>query len=420
MTKKISKKNRNKITKKSLKLRGGKPLFRNITQVNINTDNTLRTAFGFNGGPVFITSITLIAGPSFYNYFYLLNLNNNNNNFITNINVDNNPVHSNPNNIVVKMCLISNHEIMYGNQSTRTSVDFRNECQIQYNIFTSSCLPGANSLTPGIVHAEILNNDVSINTLQNFRNITAGNNNDANAINTFNLLINTLQANNTWRLAIVYMEYFPNSINLLSAIQQVLNNNFQQLCLRNMYRWALLRCAHVSGIFHRDFHLGNALYSQMNAPGFFHDQDPNGQLVPVNESIQIIDWSYTFNDQPLSNAVRQLFNDMRLHIQNAANANQFTQNLNNSNNIGRGDPNYAILNAQIHNIFTNWLNLGNINLPPYQWVTSNLPNEEIDSHMIMYYENRYLLGRRLVNANTYGTVIQPPDLNIMNTLLNLN
>jgi hypothetical protein len=418
MTKKVSRKNRNKIAKKSLKLHGGKPLFRNITEVNNTSNQSLRTAFGFNGGPGFITSITLIGGPSFYNFFYLFNFNNINNS-LTNINLDNNPVYSNANNLVLKMCLISNDEIMYGNQSTKILVDFRNECQIQYNIFTSSCLPGANSLTPGIVHAEILNNNVSINTLQNFRNITAGNNNDLAAINTFNLLINTLQANNTWRLAIVYMDFVPNSINIQLAILQI-NNNFQQLCLRNMYRWALLRCAHVSGIFHSDFHLGNGLYSQMNAPGFFHDQLPNGQLVPVNESIQIIDWSRTFNDQPLSNAVRQLFNDMRLHIQNAANANQFTQNFNNSNNIGRGHPNYPILNAQIHNIFTNWLNLGNINLLPYQWVISNLPDEQIDSHMIMYYENRYLLGRRLVNANTYNTVIRPPDQNIMNTLLNLN
>jgi hypothetical protein len=417
----ISRNKRNKNTKKSLKLLGGKPLFRAINQTGLTTEVTLRTALGINYAPgggyiaANVTNFAIISTETLYGYVFRINLRNNT--ALVNINVDNNPVNSYVNELGLKICVLANHEILYdtpiGQKCTTTLDDFRGECHAQYEIFSASCLQGANSLTPGIVHAEITNNNASINYLIHYQNITQRAGNHPDTINTFNILIQVLRQNPRWRLGFVYMDFVPRTMAIGRAIRESVSNRLRQLCLINMNRWALLRCAHVSGIFHRDFHLGNALYSQYPSPGFFHDVAPNGQLVPVNESIQIIDWGRTCRDQNLWDSVRQLFGQMRGHILDERNANQFTQDFVRSNQIGRAHPNVALFNRRITEIFTRWLIIGQC--PHLRWVVSGAANEVIDSHIIMYYEKRYISGRTRVDNNTFNSVIRPQDPNITAT-----
>jgi hypothetical protein len=426
MTRIISRNNKNKFTKKSLKLLGGKPLFRNINQTGLTTDVTLRSALGINnalgGGFIAanVTNFAIISTTTLYGYVFRINLRNNT--ALVNINVDNNPVNSYINELGLKICVIANNEIPYdtpiGQKCTTTLNDFRGECQAQYEIFTASSLQGANSLTPGIVHAEITSNNTSINYLVHYHNITQRAGNDPDTINTFNILLQVLRQNPRWRLGFVFMDFIPNTRAIGHAITLSAGNNLRQLCLRNMNRWALLRCAHVSTIFHRDFHLGNALYSETNAPGFFHDRRSNGQIVPVNSVIQIIDWGRSFTNHNLFTRVRQLFIDMRAHIENAANANQFTRDFVTSHQHGMLHPNFAVFNDRIYNIFRDWLAIGQCQ--HLNWVISLFAHEQIDSHIIMYYENRYILGRTLVNANTFATVIPSPDAHIVATLAAIN
>jgi hypothetical protein len=431
--KKSRSKIKNKKNSKSLQLNGGKPLFRSINEMNNPTSITIQHAFGLQPGTqgLFnaqnITGLTLIPTISYYGYFVKINLINNNS--LININIANNPVHTAVNELGFKMCLVANQEIQYpclGRVKGTTTVgDFRTECISQYDIFAASCRPGpnngANSLTPGIVHAAILDRQNSLITLQWLQ--TTANRMaivDQRLVQLLTQLLQIVSSHNTWRLGLVFMEFIRDSMCMDDAIMQVLpppvDNNNRKLCLTNMHRWALMRTAHVSGIFHRDFHQGNALYSERNWPGFFHDQNANG-LIRVNSVIQIIDWGRTFNNQTLFQTVRQLFHDMRLYIQDPINANQFTTDFITSNQIGRVNPNVLAFNQRIHNIFIQWRILGFCN--HINWVISVAPYEQIDSHVIMYYENRYILGRSLVNANTYVSVVHAPDAGIRHTLTNL-
>ena len=424
MKNRISKKNSRKSKKSLKKIIGGKPLFRNRNQANNTTLQTLSTTLGLQpgAGGVFnatnVRGLALVTDASLYGYFYRIDLRGNTS--IVNINVSNsltgNPVNTYVEHLGLKICLITDREQGYLGKSTTTVADFRGEAQNQYNIFTASVRNGANALTPGIIHAEIIANIHAISALNNFLSMTQRTGNDPRTVNTFTTLIQVLRQNPTWRMGWLLMEFVPNSIVMSSAITQSGQNDLRKLCLRNWHRWALLRTAHASGIFHRDFHQSNALYSEARASGFHHDMDANGRLVPLDQSIQIIDWGRTFTNPQLFADIRQLFTDMRAYISNVNNANQFTQNITTSRQYAQGNQTIVNLNQRILNIFTRWLALGNVNYPQYTWVISAVIHSQIDSHLIMYYEARYLRNRIAITPTTFASVIQAPDAGITATL----
>ena len=76
----ISRNKRNKNTKKSLKLLGGKPLFRAINQTGLTTEVTLRTALGINNAPgggyiaANVTNFAIISTETLYGYVFRINL----------------------------------------------------------------------------------------------------------------------------------------------------------------------------------------------------------------------------------------------------------------------------------------------------------------------------------------------------------
>ena len=406
--------------KKNRKISGGKPLFRSIDQISRTATQTLKHVFGFTKQPegeIFprnITKIRLVADGALYSYFYKINIENNNS-FI-NINIDNNPVNTPVNVLGAKLCIISpDNEAYYLNNEKKTTTveSFHHECINQYNVFSTSYLLGANSITPGIVYTEITSNANSILSLINMLKL-AQKGKSVKTINSIKTIISVITENPTWKLGVVLMEYVINSVTIQEAFDRSNHNITRQLCLRNMYRWALLRSAYKSQILHRDFHMDNALYSESYSPGFFHDVNLN----PIHETIQIIDWGRTMESPGLIEDIKTLFHNLQSHIKH--NPEQFVRSFAESHIKARSDPAIVQFNERITLIFNRWLHIaGFTDLDAYNWVVDGSPNQIINSHIIMFYESRYLFGRPLVKSNSFSSIIRAPDQKILDNINNL-
>lgn len=405
---------------KKSKIIGGKPLFRHIDKRDTSAKQTLIETLGLSrqiDGTYILSNVQdlqLIANSALYSNFYCLTIENNRN--IININIDNNPVYTPVNKLGLKLSLISPDREMYyldEQKKTVTVESFHQECQNQYSVFSLTYKDGANSLTPGIIYTEIRSNENSILTLHNY--LTAAQiHGDLETIESLNILLQVLRENPIWRMASVFMEYVPNSITMQVAFDQSSGLILRQLCLRNMHRWALLRIAHKTKLLHRDFHTENALYSRVKSAGFFHDMDG----VPIDESIQIIDWGRTMQNPRLTNDITSLIIDLRKYINR--HPEQFTSDIMESNRLSKSSQSIQLFNRRITDIFNRWLHIANFTtIPVYNWVVSTLPNQIIDAHLVMYYEFRYLIGRRMVNENTYATVVEAPDNQILGNINNL-
>jgi hypothetical protein len=405
---------------KKSKIIGGKPLFRHIDKTDTSAKQTLIETLGLSRqiDQTYILSnvreLQLIANNALYSNFYCLTIENNRN--IININIDNNPVYTPVNKLGLKICLISpEREMFYLNEEkkTVTVASFHQECLYQYNVFSLTYKDGANSLTPGIIYTEIQNNKNSIITIHNYL-IAAQIQGDPETIESLNILLQVLTENPNWGMGSVFMEYVPNSITMQVAFDESNGLILRQLCLRNMHRWALLRIAHKTNLLHRDFHTENALYSQVRSPGFFHNMDGT----PIDESIQIIDWGRTMQNPRLTSDIYNLFMDLRKYI--ITHPALFTHDIIESNTLSKSSQSIELFNSRITDIFNRWLHIANFTtIPAYNWVVDTSPNQIIDAHLIMYYEFQYLIGRKMVNRNTYATIVEAPDRQILSNINNL-
>lgn len=342
------------------------------------------------------------------------------------INVDKTPVNTPVSQLGIKYCIVSPNanEVYNVNRENRTmSIDsFREECLAQYTVFSMSYAIGANSITPAIVHCEVLSNADSIATL-GFLNANTVDRPLTNA--PFNGLLQVIRSNPTWRLAYIVMEFIDDSITLYNGIRRSLKPESLQRCairpllLSNMNRWALLISAEMSGLLHQDLHQENALFSHSQT-GFFHDRDERGRIVSVPSSIQIIDWGSCMKHPVLIAMIRQLFTDMRAHI--SKHKDHFLQSV--STSIRNAETTRAIYNAfnvRIHAIFTEWLRvIYRGDYWPFQWVINLDAHRNdmgaltaIDSHAIMFYDRKYRNGKSLVTPDTFKSVVPAQDRQIM-------
>lgn len=434
MTNRISKKNRKNKHRISRKLFGGKPVFRNIVHFPNTSINTFDIALGIgqdmNGNIIYnnVNDWVLVSDTSRYAFFYRITFNNQQTSYI-NVNVD-----AQPNQITqvlelgVKFCIVTavaeqEYEVEDIEKYTSTANEFRNECLVQYQVFSSSYENG-NSITPALVHCQIQNNQGSLQLLRYLAQATQ--NRDENTYRSFLGLINYLTLNPNARLASAIMEFVPGSRNLNDVIDiarlpfSLAVNPLGPLLLTNMHRWILLRSALMSHYLHTDLHQGNVLYAYNPAIyfGFFHEVLPNGQLTGTNELIQLIDWGRTIRHQPLIDRITALFQHITNHI--ATNPTHFTSEFNNTRAVSQtihvNRMRYDEFNNTIFEIFQDWLNIARLHHPLYNWLIDDDPEVCIDSHIIMLCENKYTLGNQLVNANTFASVVRAPDQAIVNAI----
>jgi hypothetical protein len=391
---------------------GGKVLFRHKSQLDQPTSDAVQLDK--------ISAVQIVSKISLYGYFYKLTLDEQRS--IASINVDDTPVTSFVTELGLKMVMISGRQGAWAfdeekqtYKATSTAEEFRMEAQHQQMAFRATCMKGANALTPGIVHADILPNEVALKFLRSrcFARM------DASTSQTCENLKSALTQNPSFRMGLLFMDFIGESKQIADVLHVKKDHVFQSNLL-NWYRWALLRIASTTGIFHNDFHWGNALYST-EASGFHHDIDEKGGLVPVKGSIQIIDWGRTFENAALRKKVRQLMVEMDAY-NDETHPDWFVPNFTYAKEKyirqSKMDPKTASFNKRISEIFTEWLQLGGCSAyDQYSWV---IRSPEIDSHTMMFYGVRYLRNRRIVkkDAKIYAEVLFD-DTAIMTTIANL-
>ena len=378
---------------------GGKATFRHRNQLG---NDTHATAKFFSAH---ITRIYVVSNSSFYGTFYRLDYTGQT--AIATVNIANNPSTYFVQQLGCKMVLISPHEekpwvSLDRQKHTTTAADFRTEALVQYKVFKETSLKGANALTPGIVHAEIFDRRHAFSCLEHSK--TFG---DKDVVATMDAFRNALTRDPSLKLGVIWMDFIPASQTIGSEIAAS-TNQMRKDALANWHRWALLRTAVTSGIFHQDLHQFNALCN--DEFGFIRDVDVQGRDVSVNGSIQLIDWGRAFQDADLFSDVKNLW---KLYIGYAADARYaewFTADFLDSKRkaITAAASVLSKCDAQIAQIFTDWLTKGRMNGPAYyMWV---IQTPRIDSHTIMYFEARYLRNRRLVSPRTFSDVIVSDDM----------
>jgi len=424
---KISKKNKRNIKRsKNNRLSGGKPLFRNINQMQNTIAQSMHDAFTAPNGTNNIRQFSLVSDTSYFGYFYKIDIGNNDT--YLNINVNNAPVHSGVRQLGYKVTVVSPNfrerwRAPGGNEkSTVTVREFREECSGQYSVFSATCMDGANSITPGIVACAIYTNVNSIAILNSMIHRSANPRTTATA----QQLLWFLTSNNTVRIGLILMEFVPHSITISTAIDQSVGIPLRVTFLANMMRWALLRSAFTTQLLHADFHLENALYSRYPAntgyPGFYHDIDRAGRLIPIDESIQIIDWGQVERDAQISADITQLFAGMHAHIR--AHPDEFVNDVMTAMHLANtmSVNVYLQFNTRILNIFTRWLQVARRAGNQYfTWVTRAFGIAQADgiySFAICYHEARYMRNRNIVLANPhiYNSIVHAPDPAIMNAI----
>jgi hypothetical protein len=378
---------------------GGKATFRHRNQLGEDT----RTSWLFFSAH--ITRIYVVSNSSSYGAFYRLDYSGQT--AIATVNIANSPSTSFVQQLGCKMVLISPHEerpwvSLDRQKRTTTAADFRTEALVQYKVFKETSVKGANALTPGIVHAEIFDRRHAFSCLE--RSKTFG---DKDVVATMDAFLSALTRDPSLKLGVIWMDFFPASQTIHSVIEAS-TNQMRKDALANWHRWALLRTAATSGIFHQDFHQINALCN--DEFGFHRDVDVQGRDVSAIGSIQLIDWGRAFQDADLFNEVKNLW---KLYIGYAADARYaewFTADFLDSKRkaVTAAASVLSKCDAQIAQIFTDWLTKGRMNGHAYyMWV---IQTPRIDSHTIMYFEARYLRNRKLVSPRTFSDVIVSDDM----------
>lgn len=397
--------------KSRLSRRGGMPVYRNANRVGETAINT------FNAAAAAGTMLVLKFDSTAYSFFFEVRLPAGSNAYLNLTPTGPVPVRT----LGMKVVLISTGEFHYTHidetgrpraKITTTVTDFRAECTTQRLIFDR--MPG-HSLVPGILHSRIeVDNADSRAFAMRIRAIPG---NDHKTTVGINSIIQTLVANPNFRLGYVVMELIAQPVSVSDYCDHFtrIGNIVAPLFVTNMARWALLKIAHVTGILHADFHLGNIITGTSPENMLFADALVGNApvAVPIPQTVQVIDWGrrVNINGTQLKANIDALFLAFEAYIIASRLAFRVPA-------LGQPPPRLdnVPLDQQIHAVLRQYLEAAQPYNVNNHWQIEGLktdpanPNRAngIDSFIICFFEARYRRSRTAINQNQalFASVVQ--------------
>jgi hypothetical protein len=391
----------------SKRSRGGMPVYRHIDRIGQSAADT------FNGVAPY-SRLDLKYDSSLYSFFFEVRL-------AAGTTAYQNLTPAGPvavRTLGMKVVLISTAEYHYThidetgelfNKNTTTVAEFRAECRTQRHIFDA--MPG-HSLVPGILYSHI--HDTHAQSLEFARSMHTIALPNAKTNVGINSIVATLQANHNFRTGYVVMELIENPVSVGVYREQFAaqGNAVAPLFVTNLARWALLKIAHVTGILHADFHLGNIITGNSPENMLFSDSIMVGavrQRVAIPHTVQVIDWGrrIDINGRPLKANIDALF--LAFHAYIDADIDAFRVPA-----IGVPPPlrvNLA-LDQRVHVVLREYLQEAQAFPPPpnNHWGIERLKTPAnpygIDSFIICFFESRYRRSQGSITQASFNSVVR--------------